>query len=341
MRSIVVSLLVNVGDVIMMTSALDLIKKHFSQTRLIALARPEAAELLTNNPVVDEVIVYPYRSGSLFYGLKDVTGRLRAGRPEVFLSLDRRPRGALAAFLAGIKKRLGPDILFAGARPKFWTRLFFTRTVVMAPEECAGSLVEMFQLVVRRSLGVAGRGRITLPPVSPERARRAEGLLSVAGRRRPVIGLCVKTNDPGKTWPAAAFAALMGRLKAELGAFMYVIGGPGDRPYVDELLQSFDSAGVANLAGRTDLSDIPALAARSDLCITLDNGAAHLMGNSALPRLICLLLATTPKILIDSLPRARFFSLAPAGDPPDGGRMDEEVGLIFQAASDWLKEGAL
>ena len=337
MRKILASLLVNVGDVIMMTSALDLVRRHYAESggsHIAVLVRPDAVELLDGSPAVDEIIVYPYKSGSPFQRLGELRRRINGGGFDLFLSLDRRPRGAAAAFLAGIKERLGPDILFAGARPKFWTGLLFTKTVPMTPEECVGSLVEMFQLVVRRGLGAEGRGRISLPPVTPERDRKAAELLGDSGGR-PVVGLCVRTNDPGKTWPAKGFIRLMNRLDAELGAFMYVTGGPGDRGYVAEMLKA-GPAGVVNLAGRTSLIDIPALAGRSDLCVTLDNGAAHLMANSRLKNLICLLQATKPQILIDSMPRAHFLSFP--REPRQDFLLNEEADLVFQTAADLLKK---
>lgn len=318
----------------MMTSALDLIRTHYQgQCRLSVLARPEAVELLDGSPAVDEIIVYPYRSGSPFYGLAKLTRRLRREHFDQFISLDRRPRGALAAVIAGIKDRLGPDILFAGARPKFWTKILFTQTVAMTPEECTGSLVEMFQLVIRRGLGAEGRGRISLPPVTPERDRRALELIGPS-QGRPVVGWCVKTNDPGKTWPASGFAALMHRFHQELGAHMYVTGGPGDRSYIEALLAQAPE-GVVNLAGQTSLMDIPALASRSDLCLTLDNGAAHLMANSALKNLVVILMATKPKILVDSMPQAHFVSLSPG--ERDQRQIDQETEQIFQLASSRLR----
>ncbi|MDR1921493.1 MAG: glycosyltransferase family 9 protein [Candidatus Adiutrix sp.] len=320
----------------MMTSALDLLRRGRPGARIAVLARPEARSLLSGNPVVDELVIYPYKSGSPFHGLAELRRRIKAGRHDVFLSLDRRPRGAAAAFIAGIPRRIGPDILFAGAGPKLWTRLLFNQTVTMSPDECRGSLVEMFQLVVRRAFGLEGRGRISLPPVDEARARWARGLLAEA--RGPVVGLCVRTNDPGKTWPAEGFAALARRLKYDFNAFIYVTGSPADRPYVEALAQAVRPLELLNLAGRTELMDINALAAQSDLCVALDNGAAHLMANSPLKRLLCLLMATTPAILMDSMPRARFISFPP---PPPGQAATlgpGQVETVYQAAAELLRQ---
>jgi ADP-heptose:LPS heptosyltransferase len=335
MKKILVSLLVNVGDVIMMTSALDIIRRHYAPqggSHIAVLARPEAVELLDGSPVVDEIIVYPYRSGSMLAGLGELRQRIRAGGFDMFLSLDRRPRGAAAAVISGIRERVGPNLLFPNSRPKWWTGFAFTKTVRLTPEECAGSYMEMFQLVVRRGLGAEGQGRVSLPPVTPERDRRAAEFLGETSGK-PVVGLCVRTNDPGKTWPAAAFVHLMRRLDRDLGAFMYVTGGPGDREYVEALLEEAP-AGVVNLAGKTALMDIPALVGRSQLCVALDNGAAHLMANSGLENLICVLQATKPESVIDSMPQARFFRFAV--EARSESVLIGEADSVFQTASELI-----
>ncbi|UQZ88784.1 hypothetical protein C4J81_06025 [Deltaproteobacteria bacterium Smac51] len=329
-------MLVNVGDVIMMTSALELIRQKRPRTRIAVLARPDAAELLNGNPCLDELIIYPYRSGSPFHGLGELLGRIRQGHYEAFLSLDRRPRGAMAAALAGIKERIGPDILFAGARPKFWTKFLFTRQIHMTEDECRGSLVEMFQLVVRRGLEIEGKGRITLPPVSPEKQQWVGQLFQ--GAKGPVIGLCVRTNDPGKTWPMNRFVSLMRRLHQDYNAFMYITGGPADREYVAQLTEKLGPVPALDLAGQTRLMDIPALAAQSDLCITLDNGTAHLMANSGLEKLICIMIATAPKILIDSMPQAEFISFSSENGHWPDNEIETDAERVFQAAAKMIEK---
>lgn len=336
MSNILVSMLVNVGDVIMMTSTLDLIRNQYSggPVRLTALVRPEAVDLLANNPVVDQVIIYPYRSGSPLYGLRELRRQIKAEAFDFFLSLDRRPRGAAAAFLAGIPERVGPRILFDGSRPKCWTRFLYSRTVELSQAECAGSQVEMFQLVARRALGLEGRGRITLPPIDPDRDRRVREFLPAGSG--PIIGLCVKTNDPRKTWPASGYAALMARLKSELGAFLYVTGGPADQPYIEDLLSRGPQGLALNLAGQTDLPELAALAARSDLFISPDNATAHLIANSVPIPLICLLVGTEPEKILDSMPRAHFLRFPPSAGA-GSGPLGQQIDMLFEAAREYLK----
>lgn len=330
-------MLVNIGDVIMMTSALDLIRRHYQpgSVRLTVLVRPESADLLHSNPAIHQVVIYPYRSGSPLYGLADLRRQIKAGAFDIFLSLDRRPRGAAAAFLAGVPERVGPRILFDGSRPEFWTRLLYTRTVELSPSECAGSQVEMFQLVARRALGIEARGRITLPPIDPGRDRRIREFLPGPGSG-PIIGLCLKTNDPRKTWPAPGYAALMARFKNELKAFIYITGAPGDQTYIEEMLSESPEGTALNLAGKTNLPELSALAARSDLFISPDNATAHLIANSASTPLICLLLGTEPDKIIDSMPRASFLRFPPS-EGGAAGPLDNQVKMVFEAARELLK----
>ncbi len=332
MRSVLVSMLVNMGDVVMMTSALNLLRKHFPGIKTGVLVRPESVDIVQNNPAVDQVIVYPYKSGSPLRGLGRLIRTIKKGQYDCFFSLDRRPRGAAAALLAGVRSRIGPELLFEGSRPAFWTKLLFTRIVPMNDDDCRGSQVDMFQLPLRRAFNLAGPGHITLPPVKPATAEKVAALFANASG--PVIGLGVKTNDPAKTWPADRYPLLIKRLKAELGAVIYIIGSPADRPYTENILRAAGQPdGVLNLAGRTSLEDLMALAPRTDLALMLDNGATHLMANSGLKRLICLLVGTTTEKIEDSMPQARFIQVSASTEPKV---VEAEIDLVFRAVSDLL-----
>ncbi|MGL4209031.1 MAG: glycosyltransferase family 9 protein, partial [Candidatus Adiutrix sp.] len=286
MPKILISMLVNLGDVIMMTSVLSLLRQKFPHYHLSVLARPEAIDLLRHNPLLDGLIIYPYKSGSPFYGFGDLLKRLKGDQYDIFLSLDLRPRAQVAAFMAGIKVRISPNILFAGARPKWQTKFLCTQLVNIEPEECEGCLVNMFQLVAQRAFNIKGEGQITLPPPSPEKIKWASDLLAPA--KGPVVGLCVKTNDRRKTWPPQNFAALIAKLQEDFKPFIYITGSPDDRQYIENLLMG-NSSEILNLAGETKFFDLAALAEKTDLAISPDNGAAHLMAHSGFKNLICLL----------------------------------------------------
>lgn len=305
MNSILVSNLNNLGDVICSTAALDLVRRTYPKARIGFLVRPDAEGVMRGHPLIDELYVFRYRSGSGFRALWNMAGEIRRGRYEMYVSLDRKPRSALAALLAGIRTRITPNRLHLTTEPRWWMPLLCTK-VIEYPKNSFHSLVEMFEQPIKDALGLEGRGRTSVPPPTREQKENAARMLADANGK-PIIGFSVKANAEMKDWPADRFSALMDRLAERRDPFMYVTGAPGDKEYIDRLLAGCATAKARNFAGSTSLMDTVALAAASDLFITLDTGAVHLAGNSGIKNLICLFTCTEPAGVLESARQAKVF----------------------------------
>lgn len=305
MKSILISNLNNLGDVICSTAALDLIRRAYPDTRIGFMVKPDAEGVMQGHPLVDDLFVYRYRSGSSVSSLWSMAGEVKRKRYEMYISLDRKPRSALVAFLAGIKKRITPNRLHLTTEPRWWMPLLCNR-IIEYPKNSFHSLVEMFETPIKDALGLQGRGRTSVPPLSTAMKARAAEMFAPAADRK-TIGFSVKANAEMKDWPAECFAHLMDSLSESLDPFIYVTGAPGDRDYIDALLARCRVAKGSNFAGKTSLMDTVALAASSDLFITLDTGAVHLAGNSGIENLICIFTCTEPEGVLESARQARVF----------------------------------
>lgn len=305
MKSILVSNLNNLGDVICSTAALDLLRRNFPGVRVGLMIKADAEGVMRGHPLVDDLYVYRYRSGSSIGSLRTMAAEVRKHKYDVYLSLDRKPRSALVARLAGIPVRITPDRLHITTKPRWWMPFLFNR-VMRFEQDAYRSLVNMFEEPVRRAFNLEGKGRTSLPPLSPEQKARAEEFLAPAGGR-PRVGFSVRANAGLKNWLPERFAEVMDRLEEERGAFIYVTGAPNDREYIDNLLSLRKKGTGVNLAGQTTLLDIVALAAASDLYITLDTGSVHLTGNSGLENLICIFTCTLPEGVLESARQAQVF----------------------------------
>ena len=308
MRSILISNLNNLGDVICSTAALDLIRRHFPAARIGLIVKPDAEGVMRGHPLVDDLYVYRYRSGGGLSSFRQMADEVRPGNYEMFLSLDRKARGLIVAWLAGIRQRVAPDALHLNNKKRWWLPFLCTR-VIRYPMNSFKSLVEMFEDPVRKALGIEGRGVTSLPPLGEAEKARAAELLAPAGDR-PVVGFSVRANYNMKNWPAERFAELMDRLAASHNAYMYITGAPGDREYIDDLLshsRTVAEGRPVNLAGKTSQLDTAALAAASDLFVTLDTGAVHIAGNSGIENLICIFTCTIPEGVLESARGARVF----------------------------------
>jgi ADP-heptose:LPS heptosyltransferase len=78
-----------------------------------------------------------------------------------------------------------------------------------------------------------------------------------------------------KRWPAERYAALADRLRAEHGARVVLLGGPGDRTVVDAV-RSTAAAPPDDLSGARPLAEVAAIIEACDLYVGNDSGIAHL-----------------------------------------------------------------
>lgn len=346
MKSILISNLNNLGDVICSTASLDLIRRAYPDVRIGFMVKPDAEGVMRGHPLVDDLYVYRYRSGSGVGSLWSMAREIRPKRYEQYLSLDRKPRSAMVALLAGIRKRTTPNRLHLTTEPRWWMPLLCNR-ILDYPKNSFHSLVEMFETPVKDALGLQGRGKTSVPPLTLElTAKAAEMLSPAAGRKK--IGFSVKANAEMKDWPAVYFAEVMDRLAKCGDPFMYVTGAPGDREYIDGLVAQCRVAKVDNFAGKTSLMDTVALAAVSDLFITLDTGAVHLAGNSGIKNLICIFTCTEPEGVLESARQAKVFwtgeACCPCSACPYGyGRAPCQTGItvdmVYDAAREMLDKG--
>ncbi len=305
MKSIFISNLNNLGDVICSTAGLELLRRHFPDARIGLMVKPDAGGVMTGHPLVDDVFVYHYASGASLSSLWAMAARVRSHRYEAFLSLDRKPRSLAIAMLAGIRRRIAPDRLHLGTKPKWWMPYLFG-DVIRYPENPFRCLVEQFEDPVRRAFGIDGKGGTSIPPRTREQRDAAARLLAPAGGGK-MIGFSVNANDSVKNWPAERFAELMDRLAEKYAAFQYITGAPGDARYIDGLIRLCRVALPENFAGKTSLMEMAALADRTDLFVTLDTGAVHVAGNSDAKNLICIFTATIPEGVLRSAARAHVF----------------------------------
>lgn len=82
---------------------------------------------------------------------------------------------------------------------------------------------------------------------------------------------------PGKRWPAAHFAELAARLRRPV----VLCGGPAETALAREIMAL--TPGLLNLAGRTDLRQLAAVARRASLAIGNDSGPTHLAAAASCP----------------------------------------------------------
>lgn len=270
-KNILVNMLVNLGDVILTTSALDLLKKNFPDVKITALVKPVVKDALIDNPVVDDVIIFDYKSKvSTFKQTREMISEIRKRKFDLSISFDRKLRPALITFMSGIPKRVGPSKVFDDNKSR--VTIFYTDVVKITHDLNKTLQAETYQEIVRKFFNIEGHGTPRFPKTfSP----KANELLSNLAPNKLKIALCVKGTFPLKTWSKEYFAEVVDALSIRYDAEFFIVGASDDKAYADEVIAAM-KVDVKNFCGETSLTDLAEIFRKTDLFITVDTGSAHI-----------------------------------------------------------------
>lgn len=273
----------------MATSGVALLKKAYPDAKITMLVVPRAAEVVRDNPLIDEVIVLDYKSKG--FSLKNMLALVQDIKRRKFdlnVSFDYKLRPLLLAFFAGIGVRISGKDLYQ--QQPWWVKKMFTRLIPIPGQFDKNHQSETFQMIVRGFTGQDGQAMPSMPPVKPDNEKKAAQLLGRLPEGKRKVAFCVRGTHPEKNWPQDRFAKVMDRLTKEYDCACFIIGAPGDKDYADEVIAKCQSP-VANFCGETSLPDLMALIKRADLFITVDTGAMHLAATTGIP-MIAIFLCT-------------------------------------------------
>ena len=270
-KNILANALVNLGDVVLTTSALDLIKKNFPDTKITMLVKPAVKDAVIENPVVDDVIIFDYKpKGGTFKQTREMISEIRRRKFDLSISFDRKLRPALLTFMAGIPKRVGPSKVFDDDKSR--VTIFYTDVVKITHDLNKTLQAETYQEIVRQFFKIDGHGTPQFPlRISP----KANELLDRLEPYKLKIALCVKGTFELKTWAKEYFVEVVEALAERYDAEFFIVGAPNDKDYADEVAAACNVK-IFNFCGETSLTDLAEIFRKIDLFITVDTGSAHI-----------------------------------------------------------------
>jgi len=255
-----------IGDVVLATSIIELLRRNYSQSHLSMLLTPITAPIVEKNPFLDRIIVYD--RNKRFSYLK-CAGLLRQEKFDLIVSLQ--GKAGLLAFLTRAKYRVGFHQslryrYFYNLRPKKWY-----------PEKHA--LYRYLNMVELLNL----KGEIPEPKIylTKEEESAAEKVLREKGVSKEdfLVGFNPVSAHPAKEWPLKYYIQL-GKELIERYNTKIIIFGKGDKRssaicYQLEIALA-KPENVLSLAGKTELRRLAALAKCCQLFITGDTGPMHI-----------------------------------------------------------------
>lgn len=297
-KNILVNSLVNLGDVVLTTSAVALLRKAYPQAKITMLVRPVVREAVENNPVIDDVIIFDYKAKQNSWGkMWQMVKEIKSRHFDLAISFDRKSRPAILNFLAGIPVRVGADRIFDD-KPSKVTWLY--TDIMHIQHDIVNTLqAETYQEIVRQFTGIDGHEVPVMAKIPVAVYQKADELLAPLDASKKKIALCVKGTFALKTWPKEYFAIVAAELKKKYNAEFFVVGGPSDREYADEVIVECrkampEGSKILNLCGETTLLDLAALFYKADLLVTVDTGGTHIAATTGI-KMVTMYGCTSPK----------------------------------------------
>lgn len=253
------------GDVLLTTPAVRLLRQALPHTRIEYLTGAGGAELLRGNPNIDEFIVW--RRGTR-HDVRLFADLVRRGY-DASVDFQSNPRTALQTLIAHAPVRVG--VRGRGPRTRAYTVLF--------EKEKRGVYMPRQKMELLRGLGIE-------PPATPnldldvflqpgERAW-AVGALHRLGLDdgAPIVALTPTTQHHHKQWGAERWARVADAL-ARAGARVLLTYGPGEREQAAAVAARATEPLVFEAEGTT-VRQLAALLERCALWIGNDGGSKHI-----------------------------------------------------------------
>lgn len=267
----------HIGDVLLTVPTLRALRERFPSAHLSALVPKGMEEMLTDNPLLDEVITFDRGALALplwkrvRYELRFVR-ELRRRRFDLVVDLTRGDRTALLGWLSGARVRIGWDPGGAGFLGR---KYLYTGWAPIRPRDHA---VEQ-NLNVVRQIGVDTADRSLAIFIPKEDRNEIDALFRRLGLSDAPLKVHLHPTSRWlfKCWPDEAMAALIDRLYERHQAKVILTCGP-EKKEQEKAWKIVDLARFkpTQLIGKTTLKQLAAVSERCHLFIGVDTAPMHI-----------------------------------------------------------------
>lgn len=264
-----------VGDAVMSTPVIRLLRKTFKDAHITLMVRPWVAAIYEHNPDIDDLWVMDDSASSRSF-LKAVR-MVRKGNFHIGIALPNSIRSSLLLKMGGVRNRIG---FKRGGRS-----LLLNRGVPLDPELLEIHQVYYYLGLLEPFCGKPGAlAKLVLEPGELERAE-IRRLLSQEGldMGRPRMAIAPGSiNSNAKRWPAERYAALIDHMGEKTDLDILLLGSSKEQDVLDRV-ESLCKTKVYNLGGKVSLSQVIALLELLQGMICNDAGSMHMAAAMHVP----------------------------------------------------------
>lgn len=276
-RRALIILLGAIGDVVRALPLLGRIRRAWPDAHLAWAVEPKSQAVLEGHPWVDELIVYD--RGRAPFSFLPFLLRVRAGRFDLTLDLQRHLKSGVVAIASGARVRVG----FDRSNGKEFNHLFSTRRIAPQPP---------MRLKLMQYQGFGDALGLAPAPVefglAASEAERARAAAMLKDAPRPLLGVILGSSWPSRIYFPDSIAAVIRAMAAPRdgspGLYPVLIGSGRDEvALAGQVVTNLAGAPALNLAGRTGLRDLVAIFAECAAAFGPDSGPMHIAAAAGCP----------------------------------------------------------
>ncbi|HHZ82486.1 MAG TPA: putative lipopolysaccharide heptosyltransferase III [Nitrospirales bacterium] len=272
------------GDVLLMTPCLQVIKENLPHANVTVVVNKGTEAVLHNHPYADDVVTVDRRS---FVQRCRAVMRLRKRRYDLVLDLTDGDRSAIMTRLVNARYRVGYN---AEHR---WRGRCYDQIIHGDPDELH-SVDYYLQAITDIGLNVS----VHAPTLScaPDDEQYAHELLVDHGidREEQLVMIHSGARWEAKSWLAERFAAVADTIQVSRSTRVVFAGSEQERARVKDIQAQMSTTSVS-IVGQTTVLQLAAVMKRCVLFLGNDNGPMHMAAAVGLP-VVALFGPTNPKV---------------------------------------------
>lgn len=260
-----------IGDAVMTTPAMGVVRAAFPDSEIVVVANPGTADLLQSHPYCNRTLLYDKKGEHRgVRGFLRFCGLLRREQFDLAILFQNAIEAAFMAFFAGIPRRAGWATDCRG--------FLLTHGVALSQSDLRLHHTDYY-IKMLHDLGLTGgNGRLYLHCSKAERSWAEDTL----GNETWVAINPGAAYGSAKRWIPERFAAVGDRLADEFGCRILLTGGPAEQPIGSEISAAMHNQPL-NLIGKTSIRQLMALIQRCRLVVTNDSGPMHIAAALEVP----------------------------------------------------------
>lgn len=265
-RKILIIQLRRIGDVLMCTPTIKVLRNNYPESFIAFLAEIESEPIVRLNPYLDErIILDKKRYGNLFYLLKIVKD-LRNKKFDLVIDFFGNPRSVYFTFLSGARYRLGFGLPYR--------RILYN---LLTSRGTGKEYAALSRLNALKILGIESNDCKLDFFLSDEAHAFASDYFKKGNldNENLIISLSLTSRRKFNFYSLDRYAQICDWLIQEFSAKIILVWGPGEEEIVKELSSKMKNKPIISPPTPT-LLELGAILERCDLHIGNDNGTKHI-----------------------------------------------------------------